>query len=105
MPYPFQPRVPLDHVFSLIRLIRNNELGGGKSLVLVGAITGELGALLGDGPIFGLEDESLEIEDALVQLECLEFSAESAEPDFDISPFIPIILFVIKWMIERRLKG
>jgi hypothetical protein len=104
MAYDFQPRFPIDHVLSLVRLIRTGQTGSGKVLILVGSITGELGALLGEGPIFSTHSvpSDLEIEDACAKLESIEFSALTADPNFDPTPWIPIILFVIEWIIKRR---
>lgn len=101
--YDFEARLPVDHVLAAIRLIRAGNPPRGQLLKLAGAAVGEVGALLEKGPIFSvMEDSEVDIESAIAQLEALEFSAESAEPNFDITPFIPIIIAVIQWIINRR---
>jgi hypothetical protein len=102
MPYDFKPRFPVDHVLSLVRLVRKGETGSGQVFVLVGAISGEIGALMGEGPIFSLSAPELDsIETALSQLEELE-SSVADDANFDPTPWIPIVLWVIRWLLERR---
>lgn len=99
--YDFQPKLPVDHVISLVRLIRSGDANASEILKLAGAITGELGALLANGPIFSVQSSELTFEEALEKLESLEFSTSSADPSFDITPWIPIILFVIETLLKR----
>jgi hypothetical protein len=101
--YAFEPRFPVDHVLAAIRLIRAGSPPTGSLLKLTGAAVGEIGALLENGPIFSAMDvPEVDIEEAIAKLEALEFSAEAAEPNFDITPFIPVIIAVIQWIIKRR---
>lgn len=100
--YAFEPRLPVDHVLAAIRLIRKGEFSQGQLLKLIAASVGEVGALLEKGPIFSLDAPANEdIDLAVSQLEALELTA-SADPSFDPTPWIPVILFVIEWIIKRR---
>lgn len=103
--YAFEPRLPVDHVLAAVRLIRSPEFSVPELLKLIGAATGEVGALLAKGPIFSLEvSEGTTAEDAIAALEAIEFSTDAANPNFDITPYIPYILMLIEWLIKRR-KG
>lgn len=101
--YDFQPRLPVDHVLAAVRLIRAGNPPRGDILKLAGAAVGEVGALLAQGPIFSLDCEpSTDIEAAIAALESIEFSREAADPQFDITPYLPYILMLIEWLIKRR---
>lgn len=105
MSYEFPARFPLDHVLELVRLVRSGETGSGKALILSGKILGELGALVGGNPVFAAvvdSEHDFDLEVDCAELESLEFSAAAADPQFDVTPYIPIILELIKWIIERR---
>jgi len=106
--YDFQKRIPIDHVLALVANIRSGNYDRGENLILIGAITGELGALLASGtlPIVTLDfDETIvpaTIDGCVLALETLENVSLDAEPNFDITPFIPIILKLIELWIARR---
>lgn len=104
VPYDFQARFPLDHALAAIRLIRSDGYSTPELLKLVGAMTGELGALLGNGPIFSLGEtpEGMTFGLAAEQLESLELSTAAADPSFDPTPWIPVILFIIELILKRR---
>lgn len=57
--YDFQPRIPFDYAIQLAKIIKGSEpRDKGTILQLVGAITGEAGALMeGAPPSFGAEAE------------------------------------------------
>ena len=110
--YDFQKRIPIDHVLALVENIRNGNYHRGENLILIGAITGEIGALLASGtlPVVALldcDETSIPatIDGCVLALEPLENAAFDVEPQFDISPFIPIILKLIELWIARRNKS
>lgn len=100
--YAFEPRLPVDHVLSAIRLVRTGDFSNGQLLKLIAASVGEVGALLEKGPIFSLEAAELDFDEAVLELESIEFTASSADPNFDPTPWIPVILFIIEWIMKRR---
>lgn len=101
--YDFEPRLPVDHVLAAVRLVRSENFSVAELLKLIGASVGEVGALMSQGPIFGVvSSEELTVEEAIAQLESVEFSTQAADPNFDPTPWIPIILKIIEWLIERR---
>ena len=109
--YAFQSRVPLDHVLAFVALVRSEERNFSEGLKLVGAITGELGALLGDN--FTTADvldapstidgccASL-IDGCCALLDSLDIPSIQAGPNFDITPFIPVIIRLIELWLSRR---
>jgi len=110
--YEFKSRIPIDHVLALVANIRSGNYHRGENLILIGAITGELGALLASGtlPVVALLDFDetfipATLDGCVLALEPLENAALDVEPQFDISPFIPIILKLIELWIARRNKS
>jgi hypothetical protein len=99
MDYAFQPRIPVDRVMTLVGIFRGTiERDRGDVLMICGSILGEVGALAKQGGLFfTLDDEPLEEGDvdALVTV-C------DADPNFDIVPWIPVILKLIELLIKRR---
>ena len=61
--YAFQPRVPFDHIMAFVQLVRSDERNFAQALQLVGAITGELGSLLGAN--FAVQGDVLEVPETL----------------------------------------
>jgi len=110
--YAFEKRIPIDHVLALVANIRSGNYHRGENLILIGAITGELGALLASGtlPVVALTDFDetsvpATLDGCVLALESLENVSMDAEPNFDITPFIPIILKLIELWIVRRNKA
>ena len=102
--YNFQPRFPLDHVLALVRNVRSGEFDRGDNLLLVGAITGEIGALLKSGSLIGIASDAevpSTIDGCLLALEPLEAGVLS-DASFDPTPYIPIILKLIELWLSRR---
>jgi hypothetical protein len=103
--YAFEARLPIDHVLAAIRLVRAGDPPRGQLLKLAGAAVGEIGALLEKGPIFSVMEDSdteVEIDAAIKELESLEFSANTADPNFNPLPYIPIMIAIIQWIMSRR---
>jgi hypothetical protein len=109
--YAFQPRFPLDHALALYRALSSGEYERGDILMLVGSITGEVGALLKSNSIALSGDVAamaavMDYDACLEKLGQLEASAAALsaeeEPTFDITPFIPIILKLIELWLSRR---
>lgn len=111
--YEFEARLPVDHVLAAVRLIRSDNFSTSELLQLIGASVGEIGALLSKGPIFGTVDADFapgwadmpnaaeKAQLAIEGLEGLETSLLS-DPQFDPTPWIPVILALIEWLIRRR---
>lgn len=100
--YDFLPRIPVDHVLSLVQILRgqvNRERG--DVLMLCGAVLGEVGAFYRQGLLVGVANvvpcETEESFDTAV----LSFQEMSSEPNFDISPYIPFILKLIEILMKR----
>lgn len=101
--YAFQSRVPLDHVLAFVALVRSEERNFSEGLKLVGAITGELGALLGDNfTTADVIDSPITMDGCCQALETLGNPSIQADPQFDPTPFIPIILKLIELWLARR---
>lgn len=102
--YAFQPRVPLDHVLAFVQIVRGEERKLSEALKLIGAITGEIGALLENN--FTAQCDVLEvpstIDGCLMSLETILAPSIQAEPNFDPTPFIPIIIKLIELWLSRR---
>lgn len=97
--YDFQPRVPLDHVIELVGILRGTvERERGDILVLCGATLGEIGALLKTGLVV---TNAYEVNDVEFQAEQLAATLD-ADPQFDITPWIPLILKIIELIVSRR---
>lgn len=97
--YDFQPRIPVDHVVTLVGILRGTiERERGDVLILCGATLGEAGALLKQGLVV----TTVAVEDDVeAQAEQLAVMAE-ADPQFDITPWIPVILQIIEMILNRR---
>jgi hypothetical protein len=101
--YAFQSRVPLDHVLAFVALVRSEDRNFSEGLKLVGAITGELGALLGDNfSTADVFDAPATIDGCCASLDSLNLPSVQAEPNFDPTPWIPIILKLIELWLSRR---
>jgi hypothetical protein len=101
----FEPRFPLDHVMALVKSVREETATLSSTLQLSGQILGEVGALVGstsftssDSEVPVTLDGCLDAIDALVS----QMSVASADPQFDITPFIPLIIKVIELLLARR---
>lgn len=102
--YNFQPRFPIDHVLNLVRNIRSGDYDRGDNLLLAGAITGEIGALIKSGSLIGIASElevPATIDGCCVALDALNDMTLS-DASFDPTPFIPIILKLIELWLSRR---
>ena len=104
--YAFEPRFPLDHALSLYRALASGEYERGDILMLIGSITGEVGALLKSNSIALSGDVAamaavMDYDACLEKLAQLETSVQ-AEAAFDPTPWIPIILKLIELWLSRR---
>jgi hypothetical protein len=92
------------NVLKLIRLLRSGELGNGDLLILSGQILCQIGQIVKSRPVFSLAEPAdvLDLEHAVSLFEANSMESRLADPNFDITPFIPIILMIVKWLIERR---
>ncbi len=111
--YAFQARIPLDHAKALVANIRSGEFSRGDNLILVGAISGETGALMKQG--FGgvavfAESECETLESCCDKLEEM-FAAEGhaavaaangEETKFDPTPWIPLLLKLVELWLSRK---
>jgi hypothetical protein len=109
--YAFEPKFPLDHALSLYRALASGQYERGDILMLVGSITGEVGALLKSNAIALSGDVAamaavMDYDACLEKLGQLEAYAAALtaeeQPSFDITPFIPIILKLIELWLSRR---
>jgi len=106
--YAFEPRFPLDHALALYRALSSGESERGDILMLVGSITGEVGALLKSNAIALSGDAAamaavLDYDACLEKLATLEVAMLNAnDPNFDPTPWIPIILKLIELWLSRR---
>lgn len=113
--YNFEPRIPADHVMQLIGILRGTiEKERGDVLMLCGATLGEAGALLKGGLLVTMVEPSDDIEGqidlleahllgSMVESACKEDdSLEVVEPTFDISPWIPIIIEIVRLIMKNR---
>lgn len=97
--YDFQARIPVDHVVTLIGILRGTvERERGDVLMLCGATLGEVGALLKTGFVVA---QSVEVSNVTAQTDELA-EALANDPQFDITPYIPLILKIIELIISRR---
>ena len=104
--YDFEPRFPLDHALTFYRAVSSGEYERGDLLMLTGAITGEIGALLKNNSI-SLSGDMYAMADTLdEQACCAELakldSATTAGAQFDPGVWIPIILKLIELWLSRR---
>ncbi len=104
--YAFQARLPVDHVLQLVKNLRTAEFDRGDNLLLVGAISGEIGALLKSGFVVTMSNEDLPSTiagccNALDSLESVKASDDSTAA-FDPSLLIPIVLKLIELWLARR---
>ena len=114
--YEFQPRVPLDYGIELWQILSGKvERDRGDVLILIGAMTGEIGALVKQGlvsinevnlqsacPNFTNElsvDEQVEVLGTTLEKIKTE---KDTNPNFDPTPWIPIILKLIELWLSRR---
>jgi hypothetical protein len=106
--YAFEPRFPLDHALSLYRALSSGSYERGDILMLVGSITGEVGALLKSNSIALSGDVAamaavLDYDACMEKLATLEVAMLGAnDPNFDPTPWIPIILKLIELWLSRR---
>lgn len=101
--YSFEPRLPINHVLQLVRNLRSGEYDRGDNLLLVGAISGEIGALLKSGFVISLEAEEelpSTISGCIHSLDAL--TTEDPTASFDPSLLIPIVLKLIELWLARR---
>ncbi len=105
--YAFSPRFPLDHALAFYKAVSSGEYERGDLLMLVGAITGEIGAMLKANAI-SLSGDVAALVDALTYEECmerlgqLENSVADADPNFDPGIWVPIIIKLIELWLSRR---
>lgn len=101
--YSFEPRVPINHVMQLVKNLRSAEYDRGDNLILVGAISGEIGALLKSGFVisFQVEDDlPSTISGCCYALDAL--TTEDPTASFDPSLLVPIVLKLIELWLARR---
>lgn len=104
--YSFEPRLPVNHVMQLVKNLRSGDFDRGDNLLLVGAISGEIGALLKSGFVVTMSDEDLPSTiagccNALDSLESVKATDDSTTA-FDPSLLIPIILKLVELWLARR---
>jgi hypothetical protein len=104
--YAFEPRFPLDHALALYRALSSGEYERGDILMLIGSITGEVGALLKSNSI-ALSGDVAAMADVLDYDACLEKLAQletSVQADAALDPglWIPIVLKLIELWLSRR---
>ena len=105
--YAFQARFPINHVVGLVQAIRSGDYERGDLLMLTGAITGEIGALLKAGFDVGLMADvevPSTIDGCIHSLSVLETQASDADAAFDPTILIPIVLKLIDLWIARKGK-
>jgi hypothetical protein len=104
--YAFQPRFPLDHALALYRALSSGDYERGDIFMLVGAITGEVGAMLKSNSIALSGDVAamaavMDFDACLEKLGQLENTVQD-ESNFDPGLWIPIILKLIELWLSRR---
>jgi len=104
--YAFEPKFPLDHALALYRALASGDYERGDILMLIGSITGEVGALLKSNSIALSGDVAamaavMDYDACLEKLAQLETTVQ-AEASFDPTPWIPIILKLIELWLSRR---
>ena len=103
--YEFQPRFPLDHALAFYRALSTGSNERGELLMLIGAITGEVGALLKANTVsLGVSTvDNATREELMAALAKLENTTQD-EAAFDPSIWIPIILKLIELWLARKNK-
>lgn len=102
--YSFEARLPVNHVMQLVKNLRSAEYDRGDNLLLVGAISGEIGALLKSGFVIslGVEDElPSTITGCIHALDAITTEDPQATA-IDPSLLIPIVLKLIELWLARR---
>lgn len=104
--YAFEPRLPVNHVLQLVKNLRSGEFDRGDNLLLVGAISGEIGALMKTGFVVTMDEAELPATisgccNALDALESVKANDDSTAA-FDPSLLIPIILKLVELWLARR---
>lgn len=105
MAYEFEPRVPIDHALKLAANIRSGDYDWGDNMILVGAITGEIGALTKQGFKVGLLEAAevpSTLDGCIRVIESLASQVQSEESTFDPTPWIPVIIKLIELWLARR---
>ena len=103
--YAFEPRLPVNHVLQLVKNLRTAEYDRGDNLLLVGAISGEIGALLKSGFVIslGVEDElPSTITGCIHALDAITTEDDPQTTAIDPSLLIPIVLKLIELWLARR---
>lgn len=106
--YAFQARLPINYVLQLVENVRSGEYDRGDNLLLVGAISGEIGALLKNGP-FPLmasdeEDVPASIHGCIAALESMKVEDPQAMNSVSPEIWIPIVLKLIELWLQRQGK-
>lgn len=106
--YAFQARLPINYVLELVKNIRSAEYDRGDNLLLVGAISGEIGALLKSGP-FPLmasdeDDVPASIHGCVAALDAMSVEDPQAMQSINPSIWIPIVLKLIELWLQRQGK-
>lgn len=101
--YSFEPRLPINHVLQLVKNLRSGDFDRGDNLLLVGAISGEIGALLKSGFVISLGEEELPstITGCIHALDAITTEDPQATA-LDPSLLIPIVLKLIELWLARR---
>lgn len=106
--YDFEARLPVNHVTQLVKNLRSGEFDYGDNLILVGAISGEIGTLLKSVP-FPLmasdeDDVPASIHGCLNALDAMVVEDPEAMQSINPSIWIPIVLKLIELWIARQGK-
>lgn len=100
--YDFQARIPFDYAMQLAANFRAGDLKfNGDNLKLAGAIMGECGALLANGP-FGMTDiqaPERTIEECIECLESQEYAIGQADTAAAVNPAVWLAAFQLAKLI------
>jgi len=102
--YDFEARLPVNHVLSLVKNLRSGDFDRGDNLLLVGAISGEIGALLKTGFVISLgsEDELPSTVSGCIHALDAITTEDPQATAIDPSLLIPIVLKLIELWLARR---
>jgi len=106
--YAFQARLPINYVLELVKNLRSAEYDRGDNLLLIGAISGEIGALLKNGPfpLMGTDEDDVpaSIHGCIMALDAMVVEDPEAMQSINPSIWIPIVLKLIELWLQRQGK-